>query len=354
MMTTDLVTADEILAQVESVEPAPQPSLVQVNPYVGIAAAPFSPEAAAVLMAEIPSADIEVRPDGLIYLPEIKYRRILNRAFGPGAWSLLPIEITVAHQDNMLYYKGALFVHGRFVSESIGEQQYFPENDRMSYATAAESAKSNCLMRCCKDLGVASELWDPSFSRRWIAEHCIEVWCQNIGKGNGSGSKKKMWRKRTAPAIEMWPWREEGGQQTDNERREARKEQAAKSEKPAVREKPQQSAPQLPEAPHPADAPAPASEDGLPWPREERASYSTAPKSNATIISFKQAKRYRAIAKDCGWNETEQLAHCQRNGFQTTEEITRNEYDRMCLELQDVALFNDIRNQVAAPGIVNR
>ena len=28
--------------------------------------------------------------DGLIYLPEIKYRRILNRAFGPGGWGLAP------------------------------------------------------------------------------------------------------------------------------------------------------------------------------------------------------------------------------------------------------------------------
>ena len=28
--------------------------------------------------------------DGLIYLPEIKYRRILNTAFGPGGWGLAP------------------------------------------------------------------------------------------------------------------------------------------------------------------------------------------------------------------------------------------------------------------------
>lgn len=31
----------------------------------------------------------------------------------------------------------------------------------MVYGKAMESAKSNALMRCCKDLGVASELWDP-------------------------------------------------------------------------------------------------------------------------------------------------------------------------------------------------
>lgn len=35
-----------------------------------------------VLMAPIDPKDVEIKPDGLIYLPEIRYRRILNRAFG--------------------------------------------------------------------------------------------------------------------------------------------------------------------------------------------------------------------------------------------------------------------------------
>jgi hypothetical protein len=26
----------------------------------------------------------------MLYLPEIKYRRILNKAFGPGGWGLAP------------------------------------------------------------------------------------------------------------------------------------------------------------------------------------------------------------------------------------------------------------------------
>ena len=33
-------------------------------------------------MAPIEHKDVEIKPDGLIYLPEIRYRRILNRAFG--------------------------------------------------------------------------------------------------------------------------------------------------------------------------------------------------------------------------------------------------------------------------------
>ena len=36
----------------------------------------------------------------------------------------------------------------------------------MTLAMAEESAKSNAMMRCCKDLGIASELWDPNFIQK--------------------------------------------------------------------------------------------------------------------------------------------------------------------------------------------
>lgn len=42
------------------------------------------------------------------------------------------------------------------VAIARGEQEYF---DPSGIPTATESCKSNALMRCCKDLGVASELW---------------------------------------------------------------------------------------------------------------------------------------------------------------------------------------------------
>lgn len=44
----------------------------------------------------------------------------------------------------------------RLVSVARGEQQYF---DPSGLPTAAEACKSNALMRCCKDLGIAGELW---------------------------------------------------------------------------------------------------------------------------------------------------------------------------------------------------
>ena len=44
----------------------------------------------------------------------------------------------------------------RLVGIARGEQEYFDPN---GIPTATEACKSNTLMRCCKDLGVASELW---------------------------------------------------------------------------------------------------------------------------------------------------------------------------------------------------
>lgn len=93
--------------------------------------------------------------DGIIYLPEIKYRRILNRAFGPGGWGLVPrTDHTISPKNISREY--ALVCSGRFVSQARGEQDYF---DVSGLPTATEGCKSNALMRCCKDLGVASELW---------------------------------------------------------------------------------------------------------------------------------------------------------------------------------------------------
>lgn len=58
--------------------------------YHGMSSQPFSAEAAAVLLQPVETGDVEIKPDGIVYLPEIKYRRILNRAFGPGGWGLVP------------------------------------------------------------------------------------------------------------------------------------------------------------------------------------------------------------------------------------------------------------------------
>lgn len=87
----------------------------------------------------------------------------------------------------------------RLVGIARGEQEYF---DPSGIPTATEACKSNALMRCCKDLGIASELWwaavqqttyshlislnprDPRFIREFKVKYCIEVFAENktLGK----------------------------------------------------------------------------------------------------------------------------------------------------------------------------
>ncbi|KAJ1931255.1 hypothetical protein GGF37_007454, partial [Kickxella alabastrina] len=154
--------------------------------FEGMATEPFETRIGEILMAPVAENEIEIKPDGLLYLPEIKYRRILNRAFGPGGWGLVPRG---AHSvaGRTLSREYALICLGRFISQARGEQDYFDEG---GLATATEGCKSNALVRCCKDLGVASELWDPAFISKFKAKHCAEEWVTHAVKGN----KKRMWR----------------------------------------------------------------------------------------------------------------------------------------------------------------
>ena len=183
-MTTELAKREAL----QEIEPEDQPaSPAPFDRYQGIALKKFPDNVKAKLLEPVASDDVEIRPDGLIYLPEIKYRRRLNQAFGPGAWGMMPTERPTV-KDNVIMRPYALYVSSRFVSEAIGEQEYFENNPTMTWATAAEGAKSNALMRCCKDLGIASELWDPGFIERWKKEYAIQVWI--------TGKNKPQWRRK--------------------------------------------------------------------------------------------------------------------------------------------------------------
>lgn len=63
------------------------------------------------------------------------------------------------------------------ISLARGEQQYF---DPDGIPTATEGCKSNALMRCCKDLGIASELWDPRFIRGFMKTHVREMMVEHV------------------------------------------------------------------------------------------------------------------------------------------------------------------------------
>lgn len=156
-------------------------------------------------------------------MPEIKYRRILNKSFGAGGWGLIPRG---PHSiiGRTLSREYALFASGRFVSCSRGEQTFFAV-DGLSTASEGkpphppnsfcfqvfphyfcdspellqlEGARSNALMRCCKDLGIASELWDPIFIRQWKEKNSKQVWVLDAKK-----VKKRVWMRKDAQPV--WP-----------------------------------------------------------------------------------------------------------------------------------------------------
>jgi hypothetical protein len=47
-------------------------------------------------------------------------------------------------------------------------------------------------MRCCKDLGISSELWDPIFVRWFKKNHTEQVWVEHMT----TKKKKSFWFKK--------------------------------------------------------------------------------------------------------------------------------------------------------------
>ena len=83
--------------------------------FYGIAERPVNAAQFEVLSKPIETPDIEVKPDGIIYLPEVKFRRRLNEAFGPMGWGMIPRGEAIVG-DTVVTREYALIVNGRYVS----------------------------------------------------------------------------------------------------------------------------------------------------------------------------------------------------------------------------------------------
>lgn len=88
--TTDNISKSGLADKPLELDTAPEEKIDWTRSFHGLSAEPFPKEAADILLADTDPAEVEIKPDGIVYLPEIKYRRILNRAFGPGGWGLVP------------------------------------------------------------------------------------------------------------------------------------------------------------------------------------------------------------------------------------------------------------------------
>jgi hypothetical protein len=160
------------------------------NLYQGISRVEISDEAEKVLSEPINPDDIEVRPDGQIYYPEMKYRVLLNKAFGRGKWGIRPVGSPMI-REGLVMQTWALYIGGKFVSQATGECMLVTANEQMTYGDILEGAKSVALRRLCKDLGIASELWDRSFVLKFLNAYCVKVWVNK--------KSKPQWRKIADP-----------------------------------------------------------------------------------------------------------------------------------------------------------
>lgn len=159
-----------------SVRPTEQEIEIQA-PQLTYGLAEITDEESKALSTAIDPELVEIRPDGLLYLPGNVYREMLTRIIGAGQWSLRMLDQGRLQRkyDWVFWYQGELWIRGSFVAEAIGEQAYKESNPNSSWVTAREGAKTDCLVRCCKDLGIANELWNPQFTKQWKDKYAMPV-----------------------------------------------------------------------------------------------------------------------------------------------------------------------------------
>jgi hypothetical protein len=116
---------------------------------------------------------VETRSQGgreLQFVPWIHYQTVLLSAFGPGGYRLVPRGVPRT-EGSSVTWTGALFVRApgsskfQFIKEAKGEC------NASIGASAAEGAQSDCLVKCCKALGIFMELFDPRWRRAWEAKY---------------------------------------------------------------------------------------------------------------------------------------------------------------------------------------
>lgn len=139
-----------------------------------------------ILFAPIDPDDILIRPDGLVYLDWQWYAGRLIQTF-PLRWALIPQGMPKIN-GNLVVWGFWLLIDGHLMGFAIGEQSR--ANPNMSYAECCEGAKSNALMRLCKGLGMARNLWHRPFIDEWKDKYA-EQYVDDKGR--------KLQRRKTLP-----------------------------------------------------------------------------------------------------------------------------------------------------------
>lgn len=137
----------------------------------------LKPEEIQALQASFPDEAFKPGAAGkehLIYIEHAFLRDRLNEVIGPGQWALIPRSrwaedfVTMKGQPaSRVYVEAMLVVRGAFVSEAVGEMEYYPKNASQNYGDAVEGAKTAALRRCCKEFGIGLQAWKKDFCEGW-------------------------------------------------------------------------------------------------------------------------------------------------------------------------------------------
>lgn len=185
------------------------------DPFQGASTGAVNEDEAARLAAPFKDEEHDIKPTGEVFVAQVHVRRRLNDVYRPGGWAMVPMSEVRQKAGQwgrvMFFQQWHLVANGRFLASAWGEQEYQPKNENTTEATALEGVKSNALVRCAKDLGIASECWDKQWCEQWKAKWAKQVWTKNVGDGANANKIKPFWRRIDAKPFE-YPWSEKAAQ----------------------------------------------------------------------------------------------------------------------------------------------
>src|SRR4051812_33698750 len=108
-MSNEAEVVDEptTLPAVQQAELSSQ-SVALADAYRSAGTLAVKPEQGAILLAPVDESQVQIRPDGIIYLPWSFYARTLNKAFGPMGWAPMRLGTEKKDEKNNIMVRVAL------------------------------------------------------------------------------------------------------------------------------------------------------------------------------------------------------------------------------------------------------
>lgn len=151
--------------------------------------------------------DIDIRPDGLIYVGHSYHRRVLTEVFGRGGWAEVeasPVQLKRQGEAEWVYQRWALYVRGQdghrvFIRSCVGSARWFGDSARANFAETLESVRSDALPRNAAkgSLQIALEPWTKRVGQEWKHKYAIQVWVKDR-----TGKQEIRWRRKDADPLE--------------------------------------------------------------------------------------------------------------------------------------------------------